>query len=416
MPKPPLHDLPPDYCGRILNEDHSQALVEELNKQISACISFEQLNLPIFPYIAAWHISKKGIWYEYVSPKFLDLFDTEAENIATVFSNAILDRHEYNKETSLLPEIGESTLKSEEIASQRDLLREKSMQKGIVEAVYKVSIAGGKEIWLKDFASISSWPEDSVYLSPGYLTDVSKEMQMKNQIDELNQLVNRDKNLLVEAERHATIGQVSAKVFHEIRNPIVSIGGMARRLVEKPTANDLNLKYVEVIAKEAARLEKVLNNLFHFTKNVDLDLKLIDPLDLVKNVLGLLRSDLNAFHIHVSLKISGKIKSILADRDQLQIALVQIINNSIEAMNKGGELSIALEMKNGSMFFSIRDTGIGIRTINRKKITEPFFSTKIYGTGLGLSLAEKAIQLHNGTLSINRLQSGSTEAILQLPV
>ena len=412
---PNSHNLPIDYSGRILTGDYSQNLQRELKKQISACFSYEQTNLPIILYIAAWHTNKKGIWYEYVSQSFLNLFNSDTEHIAATFNNAIIDRREYNQQEDIFHDIRELTLKSDEISIQRDHLRKKGAQTGIVEAVYKVSMSDDKKIWLKDWASVTNWQEDSICLSPGYLTDISKEMSQKDQIDELNAVVNRDKNLLVEAERNAALGQISAQVFHEIRNPVASIGGLAKRLMEKASPADPRI-YVEVIAKEAERLEKILNNLFQYTKQIDLDLQQIDPTQMVKRVIGLVRSDLDACDIHVSLKTSGVIEEIQADRNQLQMALVQIIKNSIEAMHEGGKLEIRIEIDGDFLFFFIRDTGIGIRPTHQKKVTEPFFTTKVYGTGLGLSLAEKAIKLHNGNLEINRLKSGITESIIQLPI
>lgn len=409
------HEIPVNYIGRILDKNYTQDLHRQLKKQIAAYTSLEQLDLPIIPYIAAWNIDKKGIWYEYVSKRFLDLFDTDAEHLITKFCDAIVDRREYQEQNDILPDINESTLKSEEIAEQRKSLREKGVKTGHVEAVYKVSVPGKKELWLKDFAAVTSWPQDSVCLSPGYLVDVSKEMSQKDQIHELNVVVNRDKELLVKAERHAALGQVSAQVFHEIRNPIASIGGLAKRLIKKTTATDPMI-FIEVIAKEADRLEKILDNLFHYTSQVELDFRPVNPLQLIKNAISLLRSDLNALHIHISLQTSGTIRDIEADQNQLQMALVQIIKNAIEAMDEEGELGINVEMDDQSLKISIRDTGIGIRPAHRKKVTEPFFTTKVYGTGLGLSLAEKAVQLHNGHLTFNRLRSGNTEVVLYLPI
>ena len=414
MTKSYPHDQPADYCGKILTGNYSHDLLQELKKQISAYLSFEQIDIPIMPYIAAWHTDKKGMWYEYVGNRFLKILDTDPEHIAAKFCDAIIDRREYNEQNDIFPDIKESTINRKEINNYRDRLREKVVQTGIVEAVYKISVPDNKEIWLKDWAAVTSWPGDSICLSSGYLTDISKEMSQKDQIDELNTVVNRDKELLVETERRNTLGQVSAQVFHEIRNPIVSIGGLAKRLIKNSTSTAPRI-YMEIIIKEAERLEKVLNNLFHYTNQVDLRLQKIDPIQLVKSVVGLIRSYLDTFHINVSFKTSGEIPIIQADRDQLQMALVHIINNSVEAMSDGGELGITIEHADNYLLFSICDNGIGIRPVHRKKVMEPFFSTKTFGTGMGLSIAEKAIRLHNGTLTIKQLQSGGTEAVFILP-
>jgi len=408
-------DLPAYYSGRILIGNYSPDLLRELNKQISSCFAYEQIDLPIFPYIAAWRTDKKGIWYEYVSKQFLDLFQTDADRITETFCNAVIDRREYDAQQNYFPDIKEQTLKREEIDRKRDVLREKGIKSGIVEAVYKVRVSGGRELWLKDWASVTSWPDDSICLSPGYLTDVTKEMSVKDQIDEMNLVVNRDKHLLVEAERHAALGRISAQVFHEIRNPIVSISGLSKRLLEKGLFSDPRM-YLEVIAKEAKRLEDILGNLFQYTREVKLRPEPLDPVRLIKHLIDLVRSDIDQFNIKLTLKTDPELPQVRADRRQIQTALLQIINNSIEALDEGGELSITIAEKDDYLIFSILDSGIGFRPSHRKKLAEPFFSTKVYGTGLGLSLAQKAIKLHNGHLVIDRLDSGSTLVTVTLPI
>ncbi len=408
------HDFTANYCGKILDGDFSVELQKELEKQVNGCHCFEQVNLPIFPYIAAWRTDKKGIWYEFVSKQFLNLFQTDTDRITETFCNAVIDRREYDAGQSYFPDIKEQTLKREELDRKRDILREKGIKTGIVEAVYKVRVFGGRELWLKDWASVTSWPDDSICLSPGYLTDVTKEMSVKDQIDEMNLVVNRDKHILVEAERHAALGRISAQVFHEIRNPIVSICGLSKRLLEKGVFSDPRM-YLEVIAKEAKRLEDILGNLFQYTKEVKLRPEPLDPVRLIKHLIDLVRSDIDQFNIKLTLKTDPELRQIRADRRQVQTALLQIINNAIEALDEGGELFITIAQKDDYLVFSILDSGIGFRPSHQKRLTEPFFSTKVYGTGLGLSLAQKAIELHNGHLVIDRLDSGSTLVTITMP-
>ncbi len=404
-----------NYCGRILLKNYSSPLRKELKKQINGCFGFDQIDLPIFPYISAWHTNKKGIWYEYVSDKFLNLFKTDTSQITKTFCNAVIDRREYDTQQNYFPNIKEQSLKKDEIDHQRNILREKGTQQGVVEAVYKVKVAGGQELWLKDWASVTTWPGDSICLSPGYLTDVTKEMRVKDRIDELNQVVNRDKHLLVEAERHAALGRISAQVFHEIRNPIVSISGLAKRLLDKGLFTDPRM-YLEVIAKEAGRLENILTSLFQYTREVPFHPEPANPARLMEHILGLVQSNIDYFNIKLSFKTDFTTRKIKADRKQLQTALLNIINNSIEALDEGGELAITITEKDDTLIFSILDSGIGFRPSHKKKLTEPFFSTKAHGTGLGLSLAKKAIELHSGTLAIDRLNSDSTLVTVTLPL
>lgn len=403
-----------DYCGRIFAGGYSESLKNTLQCHIAACQAFDAIGLPIMPYIAAWKIETSGIWYEFVSRRFLALFAATPENLGREFNRAILDRRVYKLE-NLYPDVRELVLERREIDDQRHRLRQESIQKGATEAVYKVLLPDSSVRWLKDWASVETFAPDGICLSPGYLADVSMEMDRKDQVDELNIVVNRDKDLLVEAERHAALGQISAQVYHEIRNPILSIGGLAKRLSEQFPAGRPRT-YMAVIVKEVERLEKILHNLSRFTAAVELARTPVQPEELMKSVIGLFRSDLDKYGIRVTLTFAEDLPELMLDQEQIHEALVHILKNSIEAMPEGGNLEIGLGVENGNVAFRIRDSGAGISLAHASRVTEPFFTTKVYGSGLGLSLAGKAVQLHGGKLHINMLESGGTEAVILLPI
>ena len=401
-----------NYYGRILQDTCSDALKNKVREQIAACFSFDQIDIPIMPYISAWRFNQPGIWYEYVSKQFLSLFHCGPDTIAQAFCSAILDRREY-KNNGDTPFIQELILSGEELDSRKHLLREITGRTGTMEAVYKVQLPGRRIVWLKDWASITTFEQDGICLSPGYLTDVSMELGQKDHLSRLNADANRDKELLVEAERSAALGQISAQVYHEIRNPVLSIGGLTRRLLKKPPT-DPQL-FLEVIAKEAERLEKILNNLFDFTRRVELSPKLSDPVQLVERVIALLQSDFDHFDVRATLTVEGPISELFIDQEQIYLALVHIIKNGLEAMLDGGNLDITLRQSETNVMISIKDSGEGIHVVHKKRVTEPFFTTKVYGTGLGLSLAQKAIHLHQGELVISTIDSGGTEVTVYLP-
>ena len=106
-----------NYCGRILQENYSEALKNKVREQIAACFSFDQIDIPIMPYISAWRVDQPGIWYEYVSRQFLSLFNCGPEAIAQTFCKAILDRREY-KNNGDTPFIQELILSREELNSR----------------------------------------------------------------------------------------------------------------------------------------------------------------------------------------------------------------------------------------------------------------------------------------------------------
>jgi len=405
---------PAGYYGKILTDSYSFNLRNKVSEQISVCSSFDQIGLSVMPYIAAWRTHESSIWYEFVSDRLLDLFNCEPEKMARAFHNSIIDHRQY-QHTDIYPDIKESILDKNDLENERKRLRNETVKKGVMEAIYKLALPNNQNVWLKDQASVTLFEKDRICLSPGYLCNVSLEMSRKDHLDEINVTVNRDKYLLVEAERSAALGQISAKILHEIRNPILSIGGLAKRLLKKQEAVN-SRRYLDVIAKEADRLENVLNNLFDYTKRIQIAPKPTDMEVLTKDVIDLLQSDFDRQNIKVNLAIEEQIPEVMIDREQMHFALVHILKNSIEAMLSGGSLSITIRQQKGSVAVSICDSGDGILAGHTRKVTEPFFTTKIYGTGLGLSLAKKAIDLHEGSLTFKQPDTNGTEVIVQLPL
>lgn len=384
--------LPPEgYYGRILTGRYSPGLRRMVAEKLACCAAFDGIGLSVMPYIAAWRLDQPGIWYEFVSSRFLGLFHCSPAAIAQAFRESILDHRRY-RQKEVYPDVEEDILDRERLEQQRPRLRRESASQGMSEIVYKVALPEGRHVWLKDCASISRHEADGICLSPGYLCDVSLEMSRKDHLDEMNAVVTREKRLLVEAERSAALGQISAKIFHEIRNPIVSIGGLANRLLQKPDAENQK-KYLEVIVREIGRLENVLANLFSYTAEVELAPEPTDMTRLVRSVIDLLKSELEDQRIEIAFA-SENLPPVTVDRGQIRLALIHILKNGVEAMPEGGRLSITAGGRGNKVVLSIRDTGVGIPAGHARRVVEPFFTTRVYGTGLGLSLARKAIDLH----------------------
>ncbi|MEW6290191.1 MAG: HAMP domain-containing sensor histidine kinase [Thermodesulfobacteriota bacterium] len=404
---------PPDYCGHILSGPYSSRLQARVRRCIAGFRAFDRTDVPVISYISAWQMDDKLIWYEFVSQRFLRLLQCRPNEIATAFREAILD-HRLYKYIDSSDAIKENVLGPEQLGSSRKRLRNQRSRVGFVDAVYKLRLPNNREIWLKDWGSIETFEGDKVCLSLGYLTDVTKEMMQKDQFSEQNIVVSRDKNLLVEAERHNALGQISAQVFHAIRNPLAAIGGLAKRILTKGGATNLHL-YAEVIAKEAARLERLLNALFQFTQTEEPHKQAVDPGRLVKNALALLKTELDKNSIKIHFEAPNRLPELIVDVRQIEEALVHIIKNAIEALSEQGKIDIKLQEDGQYLFFIVKDYGLGIRPIHEQRVTEPFFTTKVYGSGFGLSLAKKYIELHQGTLRIVSGSSSGTKVVVKLP-
>jgi len=402
-----------DYCGRILTGAYSSRLQTRVRRLIAGFRAFDETDVPVIHYISAWQMDEKVIWYEFVSQRFVRLLQCRPREVAAIFREAILD-HRLYKYVVTGDSIKENVLDREQLGSSRKRLRNLHRRAGLVDAIYKVRLPNNKEIWLKDRSNIETFEDDKICLSQGCLTDVTKEMIQKDQLSEQNIVVSRDKCLLVEAERHDALGQISAQVFHAIRNPLAAIGGLAKRILNK--GEDTNLRmYADVIVKEAARLERVLNDLFHFTQPEELHKQAIDPVRLVKNALALLKTELDKNTIGIHLEAPDRLPQLVVDVRQMEEALVHIIKNAIEAHPEQGKIELTLREDDQHLFFIVKDYGLGIRSIHESRVTEPFFTTKVYGSGFGLSLAKKYIQLHHGSLRIVGGSSSGTKVVVKLP-
>ncbi len=225
--------------------------------------------------------------------------------------------------------------------------------------------------------------------------------------------LDHQKHLLVEAERLAAIGQLSSKIFHEIRNPVSVIGGLSKLLIRKNTPGELQ-PYLQALLKEAQRLEHVLEDLFEFIRPIKLKKRPVRLYRLLQTALSLLHSDFRKANVHVTLEGSSKEPLVLLDQDEMLLVFIHLIKNALEAMPHGGVLKIKIENHQG-VRLKIIDSGCGIPSTYLQRVTEPFFTTKTYGSGLGLSVAKKIVELHGGTLALRSLEPSGTEVEIYFP-
>ncbi|MDD3815778.1 MAG: ATP-binding protein [Desulfocapsaceae bacterium] len=404
--------IPQGYTGRILKGSYSQALCEHVQHSIERLENFERLGLAPMVYVAAWQERDKVIWYEFVGQRFLRFLDCSADQAATRFRSLVLDQRTYSSHEGDLA-VQEEIIPSDRLREDEDCLREHRLQTGRMEAIYKMNLAGTS--WLKDSSVLEIWPADGICLSFGCLTDVSKEMEQKDQIHRENLVVQRDKSILVAAERTNALNNMAARLCHEIRNPIASLGGLARRIQTMCEPETKMARYLEVVEHETGRLEKILAGFVAYTRSLELRREMVDPRTLLSSVLSLLKTDLENQGIEPLLHDQPDLPALFIDRELMEEAFLHVVKNGIEALPGGGTIECFLERTEGALRIRIRDHGAGIQENLRARIFEPFFTTKVYGAGLGLSMADKIIQMHGGTLGLQAGQERGTEAVILLP-
>ncbi len=195
----------------------------------------------------------------------------------------------------------------------------------------------------------------------------------------------------------AALGEVAAKVAHEIRNPLVSIGGFAQRLENKLEGN---LKeYATIIAREVKRLEDILRDILGFVREVRLSITSVDINGLVSNMLSLVESEVVERGIGIE-TVFGEVPEVLLDGDRIREAFLNIVNNSIQAVGAHGKITIRTYPWNGNVVVEVSDTGPGIAEKDLPFIFDPFYTTKPTGTGLGLAITRRIIEEHKGRIEV----------------
>jgi len=200
---------------------------------------------------------------------------------------------------------------------------------------------------------------------------------------------------IARSERLAALGEVVAEISHEIKNPLMMIGGFARQLIR--TARDSKtLSKLNIIAEEVQRLEALLGELRDLYTPTKLVIEKIDINDLLEEIYSLTKDDCHARRIQVRLDREKGSLFVEADRLRLKQVLLNLVKNGVEAMEKGGNLSIQSAVSGEKIEISIADDGPGMRESIKEKIFTPFFTTKKQGTGLGLCVSKRIIEDHPG--------------------
>ncbi|MCE5272055.1 PAS domain S-box protein [bacterium] len=221
---------------------------------------------------------------------------------------------------------------------------------------------------------------------------------------------------LVRAEKLSAVGEVAANVAHEIRNPLVSIGGFARALLRDCPPEDPRREKVRIILEEVGRLERYLNDTLTFIRPKEPAFRPSDPNDLVRETFRMMDSEIESSGVEIRLELDPALPPVELDRDQIRQVLLNLFRNALEAMPGGGMLTVGSRSENGFVTLSVADTGMGIEQKNMEKLFTAFFTTKSTGSGLGLAISSQIINNHNGTIGLSSRKDEGTVFHITLPV
>ena len=211
--------------------------------------------------------------------------------------------------------------------------------------------------------------------------------------------VRRIENEIELSRRLAAIGRLTSGVAHEVKNPINAIVVHLELLREKMRTVDPDTRrHMDIIGREIHRLDRVVQTLIDFNRPVELRLSDFDLRRLTEEVALLASPEAARQGVKVNAKFDGKALPVRADADLIKQALLNVVLNGVQAMKKGGELHVVARRDDEAATIEVRDQGNGIPPEIRDKVFNLYFTTKKAGSGIGLAMSYRVLQLHNGSL------------------
>jgi signal transduction histidine kinase len=250
--------------------------------------------------------------------------------------------------------------------------------------------------------------------------DLQRQLQ---ETEHLYELLRENQNYLLQHERLVDMGKLATTVAHEIKTPLVAIGGFARRAErrlaagEKPSERDLDM-----IIKEVSRLERITSEILDYSKEVKLNFEKVDLREALDESLDIVESRLDAAGIQVQRHYANTACLVKADPRRLKQVVLNLLENAIDALSAsplrptgGGVITLAVSPAQGSVTLEVSDTGPGIPDDLFDRVFTPFFTTKPEGSGLGLPVTRRIITDHGGRISLSKTELGHTRFLIELP-
>ena len=266
----------------------------------------------------------------------------------------------------------------------------------------------------------------NLYVEKGYKRDAEEERLLSSVANTLAGIIVRIQaeqekgklqEQLIQAEKLSALGRLTANVAHEIRHPLTSIGGFARRLDKKILSGTKEKEYVDIIINQVGNLENILRNVLTYSRETHLVMEDHDINEIIDESLKMHKDLFGKQSISIG-KSFGDIPKIRVDKLQVKETIDNLISNAIDSMPKGGSLTISTKKENLNertyAIVKMSDTGEGIAGDKLGMIFEPFFTTKVLGrgTGFGLPICKKIMEDHGGFIRFeSKVGEGSTVSL-----
>ena len=221
--------------------------------------------------------------------------------------------------------------------------------------------------------------------------------------------VQRRESMAIELERArrlASLGELSAVLAHEIRNPLASLKGNAQLLAQSLPAGEKPRAKADRVVDEAIRLENLTNDLLEFVRSGEIEKRPHDPRVLLSATADTVAPD------DIQIDVASAPDAWSLDASRMTQVLTNLLENAVQA---GAPVRARVAAEDGRLVFEVRDSGPGVPEDERERIFEPFYTKRVRGTGLGLAVAKRVVELHRGTISVANAPGGGAVFRVALP-
>ena len=221
---------------------------------------------------------------------------------------------------------------------------------------------------------------------------------------------------VVEVEKQEALETLAEEVAHEVRNPVTAIGGFARRIMNKLPEGSQLREYAQMIINEAERLETMVGEIAEFREIVVSANELVDIQEIVDSVLEHFTVEMSRKQIDEVLQYDSEVPQTMGDKKNLEHVFMHVIKNSVESIDEGGTVTIKIGEIDDYLIITVMDTGRGLSVDELKRITRPFYTSKMSGAGMGLVIVKYIVEAHGGELNISSVSGVGTTVRISIPI
>jgi len=286
--------------------------------------------------------------------------------------------------------------------------------------------------WHNPFQQIYNYAELFLFLLIGAVTGMLSQMERNQRmryeealqrLDESHRKLKEQMELLFQieeqlrrADRLSALGELSAGMAHEIRNPLGAIKGAVEILKDDYSPDDTKYEFIQLLLKETVRLDNIVQEFLGFARPKQPEYCRANINEIIESVLSLTAQEVRKRGIKVWKQLNPSIRMQSCDAAMIKQAFLNLVLNAVQAMPTGGDLTVESTVRNDMVEMRVTDTGSGISEENKKKLFTPFFTTKKQGIGLGLVITYRIIEKHQGRIDVISEPGKGATFTVKIPV